>query len=210
MLLTLNKKRLRHGVAELSRRDDDLASIVDRFGVPPLWARKPGFPTLIRIILEQQVSLASADAAYQRLREAVPKLTPGNFLCLNDVCLRSAGFSRQKTAYCRELARALKEKRLRLDMLEQSNDEIVREQLKQIKGIGDWTADIYLLMAARRPDIWPSGDLALIKAVSEIKQLEKLPGREEFDALGESWRPWRAVAARLLWHYYLNASRRQT
>lgn len=210
MLPTLNKERLRHGVAELSRRDDDLASIVDRFGVPPLWARKPGFPTLIRIILEQQVSLASADAAYQRLREAVPKLTPGNFLGLNDVCLRSAGFSGQKTAYCRELARALKEKRLRLDMLEQSNDETVREQLKQIKGIGDWTADIYLLMAVRRPDIWPSGDLALIKAVSEIKQLEKLPGREEFDALGESWRPWRAVAARLLWHYYLNASRRQT
>lgn len=169
-----------------------------------MWAREPGFPTLVHIILEQQVSLASARAAYDRLLAVVSPLTPGRFLELDDARLRAIGFSRQKTAYGRYLAQALLNGQLDLDALGAMDDAAVRSALTQIKGIGPWTADIYLLMALRRPDVWPSGDLALAAAVQSIKGLAARPVPDELQALGENWRPWRAVAARLLWHHYLS------
>jgi len=170
-----------------------------------MWAREAGFSTLLHIILEQQVSLASARAAHNKLLEIASPLTPRGFLKLDDATLKAAGFSRQKTGYARGLASSLVEGRLDLDALRESDDDTVRSELLKIKGIGQWTADIYLLMVLRRPDIWPSGDLALAVAAHRIKRLRYRPTPQEMNAIGEAWRPWRAVAARILWHYYLSA-----
>ena len=171
----LDKQSLARGVSVLCRRDQDLAAVIDDFGLPPLWARPAGFVTLIRIILEQQVSLASADAAYRRLRQTLPRITPAGFLRLSGNELRAAGFSRQKTAYCRELAAALADKSLSLHQLNRSDDHEIRRQLTSIKGIGDWTVDIYMLMVLKRPDAWPVGDLALARAAKEIKRFPTMP-----------------------------------
>lgn len=190
----------------LSARDPDLAQILGKIGPPPLWVREPGFPTLLRIILEQQVSLASAKAAYERLLTLANPLTPQRFLALDDTTLRTAGFSRQKTAYGRYLARSIVEGELDLAALELMDDATVRAALTRIKGIGPWTANIYLLMALRRPDIWPSGDLALATAVQQVKGLPVRPTPDELKTIAASWRPWRAVATRLLWHHYLSKS----
>jgi DNA-3-methyladenine glycosylase II len=201
---SLTEETLTLGLHVLCGRDPDLAQIRTNFGPPPMWAREPGFPTLIHIILEQQVSLASARAAYERLLAAASPLTPARFLELDDVALKTIGFSRQKTAYGRELSRAILDGHLDLAGLESLDDAAVRSQLIAIKGIGPWTADIYLLMALRRPDVWPVGDLALANAAQRVKGLVSRPTPDELDGLGASWRPWRAVAARLLWHYYLS------
>lgn len=190
-------------VKELSARDDDLASVVEIYGQPPLWVREPGFPTLVYIILEQQVSLASAKAAFDRLRAAVRPLTPKGFLKLNDAELLRIGFSRQKTLYTRLLAESLARRHFDLRYLHDLPDDSAQKMLVAFKGIGRWTADIYLLSALRRPDIWPIGDLALATAVQEVKRLRKRPSPERLEALSEPWRPWRAVAARLFWHAYL-------
>jgi DNA-3-methyladenine glycosylase II len=176
---------------------------VQRYGAPPLWSRLPGFATLIRIILEQQVSLSSARAAYNRLEDATEGITPTSFLRLNDEELKTIGFSRQKTRYGRLLARSILDGSVDLEVLEGYHDEEARSRLRAIKGIGRWSADIYLLMALRRPDVWPHNDLALIKAVTRIKELKSHPSGEEWDAIGEAWRPWRSVAARLAWFEYL-------
>ncbi len=201
---SLTDETLSRGLRYLAGRDPDLAQILEVLGPPPMWAREPGYPTLVHIILEQQVSLASARAAYDRLLAAASPLTPEGFLELDVTRLRAIGFSRQKTAFGRYLARAILDGQLDLGALASMDDAAARSALTQIKGIGPWTADIYLLMALRRPDIWPSGDLALAVAVERIKGLDSRPSPEELDAHGENWRPWRAVAARLLWHYYLS------
>jgi DNA-3-methyladenine glycosylase II len=200
----LTEDMFAQGLHVLCRRDPDLDQIRMRFGPPPMWAREPGFPTLIHIILEQQVSLASARAAYDRLLAAVSSLTPARFLELDDATLKTIGFSRQKTAYGRELAGAILSGRLDPAKLGTFDDATVRSELIKIKGIGPWTADIYLLMALRRPDAWPSGDLALANAAQRVKGLASRPTPDELEDLSTSWKPWRAVAARLLWHYYLS------
>jgi len=190
---------------DLGDRDADLGAVLYEFGPPPMWDREPGFPTLIHIILEQQVSLASARACFDKLRTTVGELTPESLLALDDRALKTAGFSRQKTEYARVLARALRDGELHLDGLAQLPDDIAREQLMELKGIGKWTADIYLLMALGRPDIWPVGDLALVVAAQQVKGLDSRPSPDEFRELGEAWRPWRSIAARLLWNHYLSA-----
>jgi DNA-3-methyladenine glycosylase II len=200
----LTEEAFTRGLMELTGRDPDLAGIVQRLGPPPTWFREPGFPTLVHIILEQQVSLASAQAAFDRLRVAVSPLSPGPFLELDDPTLKAIGFSRQKTAYCRQLAASILEGSLELNALEQMEDETVRSALLQVKGIGPWTVDIYLLMALRRPDVWPSGDLALAKAVQSAKRLAYRPTAEQMSELAQDWQPWRGIAARILWHDYLN------
>jgi DNA-3-methyladenine glycosylase II len=188
---------------ELSQRDADLAAVIRNYGLPPLWTRDPGFPTLVYIILEQQVSLASARALYARLKVAVRPFTPGRFLKLTEIEMRRLGFSRQKAYYTRLLAAAIQRKQFALHKLHELEDEIARKQLTALKGIGNWTADIYLLSALRRPDIWPVGDLALATAVQEVKRLRKRPSPEKLEKMSAPWRPWRAVAARLFWHAYL-------
>ena len=201
----LNEAALARGLRFLSKGDADMARILAEIGPPPMWAREAGFPTLLHIILEQQVSLASARAAYERLRAACRPLTPERFLQLDDHTLKRIGFSRQKTAYGRNLARSILEGRLNLAALGALDDAAARSELTKVKGIGHWTADIYLLMALGRPDIWPCGDLALAVAVQRVKGLASRPNPQELEALGAAWQPWRAVAARLLWHYYLTS-----
>lgn len=192
----------------LAEADADLGEVVARHGSPPLWDRVPGFPTLLRIILEQQVSLASARATYERLLTAVPTLTPAALLNLDDAALRTAGFSRQKASYARDLARSLADRTLDLIDLESKSDDDARLELTRLRGIGTWSADIYLLMALRRSDIWPRSDLALATAALEVKRLERRPAPDELERLAARWRPWRAVAARILWHHYLSTRRR--
>lgn len=200
----LNEKSLLCGVALLVRQDKDLAEIVNRFGPPPLWRRETGFHTLVHIILEQQVSLASAKAAYDRVLAIASPLTPHGLLNIDDTELKVAGFSRQKILYSKGLARALIEGSFNLTALERMSDDAARLEMLKIKGVGMWTADIYLLMALRRPDIWPIGDLALAVATQKVKRLSDRPTQQELIEMSEQWRPWRAVAARLMWHFYLS------
>jgi DNA-3-methyladenine glycosylase II len=200
----LTKASLAQGVALLAKRDPDLARILGAYGLPPLWARAPGFATLVRIILEQQVSLASARATYERLRVATAPLTPRSFLTLDDATLKRIGFSRQKTAYVRQLAQAVVAGELNLRALTEMDDDAVRRALLRLKGIGPWTIEVYLLMALRRPDAWPASDLGLLLATQQVKRLPARPTPAELHVLAEGWRPLRAVAARLLWHYYLS------
>ncbi len=199
----LDAATLPHALADLTARDPRLARLVAELGPPPLWAREPGFPTLIHIILEQQVSLASARAAFDRLRAIADPLTPQHFLELDDATLKAAGFSRQKTRYGRELARAILSGSLDLAGLPHLDDNSARAALTRVPGIGRWTADIYLLMALGRPDVWPAGDLALAAAARDVLGLPAIPTAVELEALGANWRPWRAVAARVLWCFYL-------
>lgn len=204
MIEHLTEQTLPIHVESLAQKDADLASVVARFGHPPLWARATGFPTLIYIILEQQVSLASAKATFDKLVAATEHLTPENFLRLDDDELRAVGFSRQKTRYCRLLAQAVLEGRIDFDWLDAQPDATIYAALTALTGIGAWTANIYLLMALCRPDIWPTGDLALQIAMQQVKGLPSRPSTAEMETLAEPWRPYRSVAARILWHHYLS------
>ena len=202
---TLDEASLTKGLRHLARRDRDLALIYERWGVPPMWPRAEGFASLVHTILEQQVSLASALAAFERLNAAAAApLTPERFLEFDDDALRRIGFSRQKTGYARQLAREIIGGKLDLAALRRMDDERARAELMRLKGIGAWTADIYLLRALLRADVWPAGDLALAVALREVKGLPARPTPPELEAAAEGWRPWRAVAARLLWSHYLN------
>jgi DNA-3-methyladenine glycosylase II len=201
--VVLDDSLFNRGMTELRSCDPSFAEIVSTYGRPPLWVREAGFPTLVYIILEQQVSLASAKAAFDRLNAAVRPLTPHRFLKLSDSELLGIGFSRQKTLYTRLLAESLARRHFDLRYLRELHDDAARKMLVAFKGIGRWTADIYLLSALRRPDIWPTGDLALATAVQEVKRLRKRPSPEKLEALSVPWKPWRAVAARLFWHAYL-------
>lgn len=204
----LNEQALRTAAEELGARDARLGEVLRAYGAPPLWEREPGFPTLLRIILEQQVSLASARAAFERLRAAADPLTPARFLELDDAELKAVGFSRQKARYGRALSGAILSGALDLDGLAEQDDERVRAALTSVTGIGRWTSDIYLLMALGRPDVWPVGDLALEMAAQRVLDLAEKPSREELAEIAEHWRPHRAVAARILWHAYLSERRR--
>lgn len=203
-LLTLNEHNLLEAVEHLNQIDADLAKVFQELGAPPLWSREPGFSTLVYIILEQQVSLASARAAYQKLNQAIQPLTPQTFLTLNDPQLKAIGFSRQKMGYCRNLAQAIQTHMIDLDLLATLEDTPARLALMNLKGIGAWTADIYLMEVLLRPDIWPTNDLALITGVQEVKSLANKPSQDEMERIAAPWRPWRAVAARLIWASYLH------
>ena len=187
----------------LAAGDPQLKGILDAIGYPPFWTRPNSYETLVLTILEQQVSLLSAYAAYKRLKEKIDPVTPAALLALSDEELRLCSFTRQKIVYARGLATALEGNVLSLQALEFEEDEVVRTELKKLKGIGDWTADIYLLHALRRTDIFPLGDLALVNALKEVKELPKETTKEELLLLGEPWRPYRSVATMMLWHYYI-------
>ena len=208
--IILNEDVFARGVRLLVDHDAHLADIVQTYGPPPLWVREPGFSTLVYIILEQQVSLSSAKAAFDRLKAAVRPLTPARFLKLTDSDLLRIGFSRQKTLYTRLIAESLSRRYFDLRCLHDLHDDAAHKMLIAFKGIGKWTADIYLLSALRRPDIWPTGDLALATAVQEVKRLRQRPSPERLEKMSAPWRPWRAVAARLFWHHYLSKRGRRT
>ena len=205
----LTEASLAAATVALAARDPGLGGVVARFGVPPLWAREPGFPTLVHLILEQQVSLASAQAAFDRLRAAVDPLTPVGLLRLDDAELLAIGFSRQKARYGRALASAVVDGSLDLTALQALDDKAVDAALMAVPGIGPWTATIYRLMVLLRPDAWPVHDIALAQAIAEVRGLGRRPSASEMHELAEGWRPWRAVAARMLWHHYLSVRRRR-
>lgn len=194
---------LKSGCIELSKRDEHLRHVFELYGTPPLWDRPPGFATLLQIILEQQVSLASAKACFDKLMNHVGLVTPDKLLSLNNIELRTIGFSRQKTAYARHLAESLVNKTVDLDDFNNRNDLEVKAELIKLKGVGEWTSDIYLLMALLRPDVMPKGDIALHAAFQKLTGAEQRPVSDDFVAMAVKWKPYRSVAARLLWHYYL-------
>lgn len=200
---TLTAERLSIAVQFLVRRDPALRRIVRRYGPPPLWARRPGFPTLVRIILEQQVSLASGKAIYERVRVALGNMTPDRMADRGVRGLRRLGVTRQKSAYLVELSRDIAAGRLSLRRIARSTDTEARQALQRVKGIGPWTADVYLLIALRRSDIWPTGDLALHLAMEKFLNLRSRPTSDRARKIADRWRPSRAAAARILWHGYL-------
>jgi DNA-3-methyladenine glycosylase II len=201
---TLTDKTYDRGLSELTLRDSDLAEAVSKWGNPPLWTHTPGFPGIVFAILSQQVSLESAQATTAKLENVIGSINPEKFLSLDDNTLRAIGFSRQKASYVRGVAHEIMVGVFDLEDLESMDNDQARKILMQTRGIGAWTADTYLLFALRRPDAWPSGDLALAKAIQELKRLITIPSPEEIDRIAEHWRPWRAVAARIPWHHYLN------
>jgi DNA-3-methyladenine glycosylase II len=175
MIVYINAENLADLCQELAEKDSDLAFIFQTYGTPPLWAREASFATLVHIILEQQVSVASAQSAFDKLREKLGTVTPQGVLSLTDAEMKAAYFSRQKMSYTRDLAKAISSGKLNLESLNILPDEKVKTELKKINGIGDWTADIYLLMAMHRADVMPKGDLALHIAWQKLKNLENRP-----------------------------------
>lgn len=205
----LTRATLREAAVRLANGDPDLGRALDRYGLPPLWARPAGYATLVQIILEQQVSLASGRSAFNRLARGADRITPENVLRLGPDRIRDLGLTRQKARYIVELAAAVDDGRIDLRRVSQMDDDAARDTLMAVPGIGPWTANIYLLMALRRRDVWPLADLALRKAVQDLCQLPDTPSDDGLQKFAERWRPYRSVAARILWHYYLSSPRRQ-
>lgn len=203
MIQTFSADNFQQYCDHLSKRDKQLKKIVAELGYPPMWTREQGFETLILTILEQQVSLASAYAAYKKLKEKIGKVTAQKILSMTDEEMRACYFSRQKIIYARELAIAVISKQLNLKQLANLHDEEVRAQLTSIKGIGNWTADVYLMHALQRTDLFPLGDVALVTSLKEQKQLHPHITKDEMLAIAEPWRPYRTIAAMILWHAYI-------
>lgn len=194
----------------LARRDKRLGAAIKHHGSPALWLRRPGFEALIRMILEQQVSVASGKAVYNKLRVLADGISASNIAALSEKKLLRAGLSRQKARYCYNLAKVVESGELRLNMLHRHDDDTCKEILTRQPGIGRWTAEVYLLIAMGRPDIWPSGDLALRVAQAEVLGLEAQPSEAESDEIAENWGPWRSVAARIMWHSYRQSRKRNS
>ena len=188
---------------KLSRKDRELKGIIKQYGYPPMWTRPATFQTLILTILEQQVSLASAYAAFKKLKEKIGYVTPAKLLQLTDEEMRACYFTRQKTGYARGLAEAVQSKKINLKKLSSLPDEEVRNELIKLKGIGHWTVDVYLMHALQRTDLFPLGDIALVNSLKEVKQLHPHISKEEMLEIASPWRPYRTIAAMILWHSYI-------
>ena len=188
---------------KLCKIDKDLHTVIRQYGHPPMWTRPATFQTLILFILEQQVSLASAYAAFKKLKEKIGYVMPAKILSLTDEEFRSCYFSRQKIIYARELAKAVQSKQLKLNKISIAHEDEIRHELKKIKGIGDWTVDVYLMHALQRTDLFPLGDIALVNSLREIKQLNKYTTKDDMLFIAESWRPYRTIASMILWHAYI-------
>jgi DNA-3-methyladenine glycosylase II len=203
MILQFSKDNFHSICDSLAKKDKHLNKILKQHGHPPMWTRPGNFQTLILTILEQQVSLASAYAAFRKLKQRIGFVTPSRVLALTDAELRACYFSRQKMVYARELATAIQSRKLNLKKLATGTEDEIRQALKAIKGIGDWTVDVYLMHALQRTDLFPLGDIALVNSLKESKQLPAHVSKEEMLAIAEPWRPYRTVAAMILWHAYI-------
>jgi DNA-3-methyladenine glycosylase II len=197
----LTTESLASAAETLASQDRDLARIYEIHGTPPMWARRPGFPTLLRIVLEQQVSLVSARAMFERLKSNIEPFAATRFIELGETYLRTLGVTRQKAHYCVAVAQAFTNGDL--NHIARMPDGDAKAALLSIKGVGPWTANIYLLMALKRPDIWPDGDVALATAVGKLQRMKERPAFERLAEIAEAWRPFRSVAARMLWQHYL-------
>ncbi|MBE2230483.1 MAG: DNA-3-methyladenine glycosylase 2 family protein [Chitinophagaceae bacterium] len=188
---------------KLARKDKTLRTIIRTHGYPPMWTRPASFQTLVLTILEQQVSLAAAYAAFRRLREKTGYVTPAKILALTDEEMRACYFTRQKMGYARELAKTIQSGQLVLKHFRSLPDEEVRARLLPVKGIGHWTIDVFLMHALQRTDLFPLGDIALVNSLKHVKQLPAHISKEEMLAIAEPWRPYRTIAAMILWHDYI-------
>ena len=204
MLSTFTQQTYHTLCDQLATNDPHLAAIINAHGYPPFWSRANTFETLVHIILEQQVSLASALSALNKLKERIQEVTPAWLLMLTDEELKACYFSRQKSAYTKYLAEALLSGQLNLAELEHLPNDEVRSRLTALKGIGNWTVDIYLLMVLHRTDIFPIGDLAIVNALKRLKRLPTTTPKEDLLSIAATWQPYRSIAAMLLWHFYLN------
>jgi len=194
-----------HAICDkLAAADVNLAAIIKAHGYPPFWSRPNSFETLVHIILEQQVSLASALSALNKLKERLQELTPARLLLLTDEEMRACYVSRQKNGYIKYLAEALLSGQLNLTELEDMPDDEVRAKLVALKGIGNWTADVYLMFVLQHPDIFPVGDLAAVNAMKRVKNLPADTTKEQMVEMATQWQPYRTIATMLLWHYYLS------
>ncbi|MDB5285099.1 MAG: 3-methyladenine glycosylase [Mucilaginibacter sp.] len=197
-----------HSICDkLAQLDPDLAGIINTYSYPPFWSRPNTFESLVHIILEQQVSLASALSALNKLRERIQEVTPVRILLLTDAELRECYLSRQKTSYIKYLAEAIISGQINLAAFEQMEDDEIRRHLTALKGIGNWTVDVYLMFTLQRADLFPVGDLAIVNAVKGLKLLPKETTKEELTVIAEQWQPYRTVASMMLWHYYLSKPR---
>jgi DNA-3-methyladenine glycosylase II len=188
---------------KLARKDKDLSAVIKQYGYPPLWGRVPSFATLIHIILEQQVSLASAKAAFLKLEGKIGHITPEKVLVLTNEEMKACYFSRQKIIYARHLANAIINNEFSIDKIVTLDDEALRTEMKKLKGIGDWTIDVFMMMALHRCDCFPTGDIALIKSIKEVKSLDNNITKEEVLVIANKWKPYRTIAAFVLWHAYI-------
>ena len=204
MLINTFTKDTFHTICnQLADKDESLRSIIETYGLPPMWTRPATFQTLILTILEQQVSLAAAFAAYKKLRAKIGFVTPKKILSMSDEELRACYFTRQKIVYARGLAKAIIDKNITIKKFVELTDDEVRSSLIQLKGIGHWTVDVFLIHALQRSDIFPLGDIALVNSLKLIKQLPPDTTKEAMLAIAESWRPYRTIASMLLWHAYI-------
>jgi DNA-3-methyladenine glycosylase II len=199
----LTASSFRDHAIDLAERDPAIGAVVDIYGLPDFWHRPATFASLVLFIVEQQVSLASAKAVFDRLGAALGSVTADTLLTADDSALVTAGLTRQKQRYLRLLAVSVAEGTFDLNALATLPDDEARRRLLALVGVGPWTADVYLLSSLRRPDIWPVGDRALQVGVAEALELDEVPNPEELGLLGVRWQPVRAVAARLVWHSYL-------
>lgn len=187
----------------LAENDPDLSLILNTHGYPPFWSRAASFETLVHIILEQQVSLASAKAALKKLQEKIGCISANNLAILSNEELKACYFSRQKIVYVKDLAEAVLKNELNLQALTLLDNDLVRLNLTQIKGIGNWSADVYLMMVLHRCDLFPIGDIALLTSVKETKKRPKETSKDEIAFIANKWKPYRTIAAFILWHSYL-------
>jgi len=199
----LSRSRLRRHLDKLAERDPDVAKALEQVGYPPPRHRPPGFATLFQVIVSQQVSTHSASAIWARCQAQLGmEPEPHHVLACKHESLRDCGLSERKAEYARDLAAHFADGRLCSERLSVLDDEAAIEALVSVRGIGRWTAEIYLLFAEGRPDVWPADDLAIQVAYQRMKGLEERPRGRDFYALSEAWSPWRGAAAILLWAVY--------
>ncbi len=192
----------RRGLRKLIKACPAMAHIRRVAGLPAARHMPPGFATLLRIIVNQQVSTQSGAAIWKRLAETVSEITPDTIVALDEAGLKAVGFSRAKARYGLALSESILDGSLPLDALSQMSGDRVTEALVKVKGIGRWTAEIYLMVALGRSDVWPAGDTALAEATGQLLSLPHRPDVKQMDEIAERWRPWRSTAALMLWHYY--------
>lgn len=191
---------LQKNIALLVEKDALFAAILEKYGMPGFPLREEGFESMCKTILEQQVSLDSARASFNRLKIFLGSFTPGAVLSATDDAIRSCGITRQKTAYIKVLAQAVQDGSIDFNSFRNKDTEHVRAELITVKGIGNWTIDIYMMFSLQSPDILPLGDIGIVSAIKDLTGLQAINEILEYT---KSWSPYRTTAAFLLWHYYL-------
>lgn len=202
------RRALEKSLKALAASDDDVAEWMARIGRPAPRVRPSGFEGFMRAIVAQQVSVPAASGIWRKLEAGLGEIAPEAVLACDDARLREMGLSRQKSSYARGLAQAVSDGTLDFDELHASDDEDAIAMITRLKGLGRWSAEIYLLFAMQRPDVWPANDLALQEAMRILKRLRARPDEKRLRRLGEKWRPHRSAGALFLWHVYHHAKGR--